>query len=263
MSKLELKFPVFPYVVVQKFGENLSCINPQGHVVTKGTNSCPIGFADFYISIGMLGHNGEDVATLYGQPVYAAHDGWVDEVSTEVNRGLGVGLRTHEMFDFEGGTYYARTRYWHFKGMNVKMNDLVKCGDLIGWADSTGNSSGNHLHFELIPYVNGNIFPNNGYFGKVDPHPYWTGKYAQEKFLFLRDLELGQDNDEVARLQMKLQQLGYFPLSQKCTGFYGAITRAAVFTFQTENITNLSFKAKNLYRGRYFAQQSRDALNKL
>lgn len=262
--KLELFYPVRPYLVGQKFGENLACINPKGAVVTKLKGVCPIGFVEFYPSVGLKGHNGQDIAVPHGTPIYAAHDGWVDEVSTEVDRGLGVGLRTHDKVDFEGGSYYARTRYWHMKGMNVKYNDIVKTGDLIGWVDSTGKSSGDHLHFELVPYLNGNVFQDNGYFGKVDPEPYWTGEYALSKqFNFTKDMELGESSEDVRLLQIRLQQLGYFPLSQKCTGYYGAITRGAVYTFQLENLPNLSIMAKQVYKGRYFAKQSRDALNRL
>ena len=62
---------------------------------------------------------------------------------------------------------------------------FVKCGDLIGYADNSGTTSGDHLHFGIKPQMEGepdgiwyNYAQSNGYMGAVDPTPYWTGETA-------------------------------------------------------------------------------------
>lgn len=55
---------------------------------------------------------------------------------------------------------------------------------------------------------------------------------------FVTDLELGNSNSEVARLQAILQRMGHFPAGQATTGYYGGITASAVGAFQVaQNIT--------------------------
>ena len=41
-------------------------------------------------------------------------------------------------------TYYA-----HFQTLKVSEGDVVEAGDVVGLIGSTGNSTGNHLHFEI------------------------------------------------------------------------------------------------------------------
>ncbi len=43
------------------------------------------------------------------------------------------------------------TRYFHMKtgSVAVSVGDAVKCGDLLGYVGSSGNSSAPHLHFQL------------------------------------------------------------------------------------------------------------------
>lgn len=53
-----------------------------------------------------------------------------------------------------------------------------------------------------------------------------------DSYKFLNDLELGMNNEEVKKLQVILQQMGFFPAGQECTGYFGGITRQAVLDFQ-------------------------------
>jgi murein DD-endopeptidase MepM/ murein hydrolase activator NlpD len=42
------------------------------------------------------------------------------------------------------------TRYAHLQRFNVKANDRVKRGDVIGFAGATGRATGDHVHYEVI-----------------------------------------------------------------------------------------------------------------
>jgi murein DD-endopeptidase MepM/ murein hydrolase activator NlpD len=60
----------------------------------------------------------------------------------------------------------------------------VETGDLLGYADNTGFSTANHLHFALKPCAKGeawgtwmNTELGNGYYGCIDPMPYFDKNY--------------------------------------------------------------------------------------
>ena len=177
--------PVTPFFITQHFGEDRACVQIKDGktVVSKETQAtCPEGYKSLYASTN--GHNGLDLRARRWQEVYAAHDGVVNEVQTEAARGLGVGIVTNKKyFCVESGKpEYFKTRYWHFISLDTHVGDKVKTGDLIGYADSTGFSTGDHLHFELKPvsidmYENGvpvtsNVLQNNTHLGSINPLTY-------------------------------------------------------------------------------------------
>ena len=81
--KFELYYPIKPWRINQRFGENLN---------------------DFYKKIGLLGHNGIDFYALDGFPIYAAHDGTVTFCGEDGSGGLGVVVRTNETYDYYSST---------------------------------------------------------------------------------------------------------------------------------------------------------------
>jgi murein DD-endopeptidase MepM/ murein hydrolase activator NlpD len=59
------------------------------------------------------------------------------------------------------------TRYAHCYSIDIKLGDIVKRCQAIATVGSTGNSTGNHLHFEIIinnvlhdPMDYVNVFPD-------------------------------------------------------------------------------------------------------
>jgi hypothetical protein len=179
----------------------------------------------------MKGHNGLDAWQPSGTPIYASLEGVVDEVCTEEARGLGVSLTSENKYDTTEGEYQIKHRYWHLKGINVVMGQKIKVGDLIGWLDNTGYSSGDHLHFEAKQVANGiNVFQQNGFYGAFNPEPYFSGKFAQAKETFTKDLKLGMSNLDVWKLQRFLVKGGYGTFTP--TGFFGFKTLSAVMAYQ-------------------------------
>ncbi len=85
-------------------------------------------------------HEGIDIPAARGIPIYAACNGRVVTSRFLDNYGNSV-LIEHRDNLF--------TRYCHASELFVKEGDIVKKGQLIANAGSTGNSTGNHLHFEV------------------------------------------------------------------------------------------------------------------
>lgn len=134
--------PLSPFIINQKFGENSACVSTDGKlkVITCDGNKPPAGYKSLY---GAGGHKGLDLYAYHGQPVYCAQDGTVEAIDTNPKTGLDVKVVT----EFEGEKYMHV--YEHLMGYQPKVGDKLKVGDLIGWADNTGYSAGDHLHFEL------------------------------------------------------------------------------------------------------------------
>lgn len=100
-------------------------------------------------------HKGVDLGLMAGQPVYAMHSGKV------ISAGWSsVGYGNQVVID--GGKYWSR--YAHLQSIGVKDGDEVNAGEGIGLGDSTGNSSGNHLHLELK--INGTFVDPMLYIGR-------------------------------------------------------------------------------------------------
>lgn len=139
--------PIAPFYVNQYFGENKICIDPTNtKIIGCDGNNPPEGYRSIY---GPRGHQGIDLRAYHGQEVYCAQAGVVDEIDTDPRTGLDVRIKT----EIDGRTFIHI--YEHLLGYQHKVGDRVETGQLIGWADNTGYSSGDHLHFEIREVING------------------------------------------------------------------------------------------------------------
>jgi LysM repeat protein len=86
-------------------------------------------------------HHAVDIANKIGTPIYAADAG------TVIYAGWGTGYGNEIVIDHGGG---KQTRYAHASRLFVDKGDTVKKGQTIAAMGSTGNSTGPHLHFEVI-----------------------------------------------------------------------------------------------------------------
>ena len=100
--------------------------------------SCHFGEVDAF---GSAGHRGTDIPAPEGTPILAAHSGtvlvsgWNDSYGNQVLLDNGAGLST---------------RYAHMTATAVTAGETVTAGQVIGYVGSTGDSTGNHLHFEVM-----------------------------------------------------------------------------------------------------------------
>ena len=100
--------------------------------------SCHFGEVDAF---GNAGHRGTDIPAPEGTPILAAHSGtvlvsgWNDSYGNQVLLDNGVGLST---------------RYAHMTQTAVTAGEAVTAGQVIGYVGSTGDSTGFHLHFEVM-----------------------------------------------------------------------------------------------------------------
>ncbi len=86
-------------------------------------------------------HDGLDIAAPHGNSVYAYTDGRVVEAGW--NNGYGYCI----LIDHGNG---LKTRYAHLSKIYVRVGQRVRVEERIGAVGSTGNSTGPHLHFEVI-----------------------------------------------------------------------------------------------------------------
>ena len=89
-------------------------------------------------------HSGTDIAAPYGTPVLAAAGGTVTVANATDPWGGSYGYYVKIQHDGTFDTLYA-----HCSSICVTPGQQVQQGEVIGYVGSTGNSTGNHLHFEI------------------------------------------------------------------------------------------------------------------
>lgn len=85
-------------------------------------------------------HKGIDIGAAGGTPIYAAAGGTITYSGWESGYGYLV------IIDHGNG---VETYYGHCSKLYVSKGQQVNAGDKIAAVGSTGNSTGNHLHFEI------------------------------------------------------------------------------------------------------------------
>jgi TP901 family phage tail tape measure protein len=120
----------------------------------------------------MMLHAGTDLGAKAGTPIGAAEDGVVTKA--QAMGGLG------NMVEVSHGDG-TKTWYGHMSMITAKKGDLVSAGTQIGLVGSTGNSTGNHLHFER--HINGQAVDPWGYLqglasGSIQASPWGSGAFA-------------------------------------------------------------------------------------
>src|SRR5579864_6317146 len=86
-------------------------------------------------------HQGLDISTEKGQPVYATADGIVESTAYAGDYGNLIVLKHG---------FGLTTRYGHLSAFATTPGQKVKRGDVIGYVGSTGRSTGAHVHYEIL-----------------------------------------------------------------------------------------------------------------
>jgi len=137
----------------------------QGQVGSRGGGPCRFSEGraldvgrDFFVapttgrrSRGVLCnyHDGIDIANASGTPIVSTADG----VVVQTVRGWGGGFGNHVIVRHvtPGGIrFYSLYAHLRNDGILVSMGDIVQKGQHIGKMGTTGNSTGNHLHFMML-----------------------------------------------------------------------------------------------------------------
>ena len=108
-------------------------------------------------------HWGMDFTAPRGTPIYATGDGVVTRADSN-SAGYGKHIR------IDHGYGYV-SLYGHLYKYNVRKNQKVKRGDLIGFVGSTGRSEAPHLHYEIFK-DDQRINPINFYYGSLSPQEF-------------------------------------------------------------------------------------------
>jgi murein DD-endopeptidase MepM/ murein hydrolase activator NlpD len=91
-------------------------------------------------------HTGVDWATAYGTPIFASGNGVVEVAGWEGGYGKYVKLKHNNGYE---------TAYGHMSAFakGLEIGKRVRQGQVIGFVGSTGQSTGAHVHYEIL--VNG------------------------------------------------------------------------------------------------------------
>lgn len=128
-------------------------------VVTQAFGANPQDYAAF----NLPGHEGMDIRAPAGSKVFCVAPGQVKLVHPgQPAHNYGIHVRVLHADGYE-------TIYAHLQSVAVEQGQQVDAGHLLGLADNTGNSRGDHLHISLKHH--GETF--DGYPGGIiDPTPF-------------------------------------------------------------------------------------------
>ena len=107
-------------------------------------------------------HAGLDFTAPIGTEIYATGDGVVE--LAKWNAGYGRCVVINHGFGY-------KTKYAHCKKLNCRKGQKIKKGEIIAFLGNTGQSSGPHLHYEVIKN-NVKVNPVNYFFNDLSPEEY-------------------------------------------------------------------------------------------
>jgi murein DD-endopeptidase MepM/ murein hydrolase activator NlpD len=119
---------------------------PAGAPVRRSYITSSFGHRADPFGRGRQFHKGIDFNAKVGDPVMAVADGVVSFAGTRSGYGHTV--------EVDHGNGYV-TRYAHNSRLTVKVGDLVRAGQEVAKAGSSGRSTGAHVHFEV--WENGRV----------------------------------------------------------------------------------------------------------
>ena len=125
---------------------------PQSYTITSW-----FGYREDPFTGEIAYHSGTDIGAPGGTPILTAADGTVT-IANAIDTWAGgygyyIKINHNDTFD---------TLYAHCSSICVTVGQEVKQGEVIGYVGTTGNSTGNHLHFEV--WQNGERTDALGYF---------------------------------------------------------------------------------------------------
>lgn len=125
------------YRLNKKYFDNFPAIKP-----IQGRLSSSFGMRNHPIYKIRRPHNGIDITTPRGTPVYATGGGTIIFAGGNPRTGFGRLVIIDHGFGLK--TYYA-----HLTNTKVKVGQKVKRGDTIAYSGNTGVSTAPHLHYEV------------------------------------------------------------------------------------------------------------------
>ena len=143
----------------------------QGELIYKGQFPMPIenfievtskfGYRDAH-GVVSANHTGIDLCGNLGSRILAVQDGEVTHAGWQGGYGNCVEIKhTNE----QGNTFYSFYGHMRDNSLQVTQGQNVVLGQVIGTQGSTGNSTGDHLHFEIRTNSGSNRYA-------IDPAPY-------------------------------------------------------------------------------------------
>lgn len=107
-------------------------------------------------------HTGIDLCGSLGSKVMTVRDGEVTHAGRQGGYGNCIEIKH---IDEQGKAFYTFYAHMRDNSLQVTKGQQVKIGQIIGTQGSTGNSTGDHLHFEVRTNGGSNKYA-------VDPAPY-------------------------------------------------------------------------------------------
>lgn len=121
--------------------QEINAIPNMSPIQRKYRISSSFGYRTHPIFRRLIHHDGIDMACPKGTPVLAPANGIIEQAGWVKGYGNFIKIRH--------GSGYV-TVYGHLSNINVQKGDRIQKKFVIGKVGSTGNSTGYHLHYEVI-----------------------------------------------------------------------------------------------------------------